>query len=231
MPGWSAWCIAGWPTPPLSFPVWGGPAAGGGSSVRCGGHPISSVASTVGSSRCGWAGGAGGVAASPIGRAASRAWPSDTGSGPGGLPGPADHGVSAGTVVCAGSGSGPGPGLGPGRLGDDGSSGRTAGPTGGTWCRWDAGSGPGASRWSLWAVAQGVAGAWGLGLSSGLWAWKCTVPDGRLLVVYVGVAVRVCVGGPLDGAYAGPSVGRSGVPWRGRGSAWAYVAAARLADG
>ena len=97
-PGGSACCIAGWSPPPLGCP------AGGGVSVRCGGPPISSVASTVGSSRSGCAGGAGGVAASPVSRAASRAWPSDTGGGPGPLPGPADRGASAGTVACAGSG-------------------------------------------------------------------------------------------------------------------------------
>ena len=39
-----------------------------------------------------------------------------------------------------------------------------------------------------------------------------------MLVVSVGVAVRVLFGGHSGGAYAGPSVSRSGVPWRGRGS-------------
>ena len=110
--------------------------------------------------------------------------------------------------------------------------GRTAGPAGGAWCRWDAGSAcAGACRWSLRAAALGVAGAWGLGLSVGLLAWGRTVPEGRVLVASVGVAVRVCVGGPLGGAYAGPSIDRSGVPWRGLGSWWACVAAARLLAG
>ena len=184
----------------------------------------------MGSSRCGWAGGAGGVAALLIGPAASQAWPSDTGKGPGRLPGPADRGASAGTVVCAGSGLGSA--LGAGRPGDDGSVGRTAGPAGGAWCRWDAGSACAAAcRWSPGAVVLGVAGAWGLGLSVGLWAWGCTVPEGRVLVASVGVAACDCVGGPSGGAYAGPSVGRSGEPWRGRGSGWACIAAARLAAG
>ena len=165
MPGGLACCTVGWSTPPLGFPLWGGPAAGGGISVRCGGPPICSVASLVGSSHCGWAGGAGCGAASPVGCVASRAWPSDTGGGPGWLPGPADRGLSAGTVVCAGSRSGPEPGLGAGRLGDDGYVGRTASPAGGAWCRWDAGSAcAGACTWSPGAVALGVTGAWGLGL-------------------------------------------------------------------
>ena len=57
---------------------------------------------------------------------------------PGPVPGPAERGASAGTSVCAGSG--PGPGSGAGRPGDEGSMGRTAGPAGGAWSRWDAGS-------------------------------------------------------------------------------------------
>ena len=67
--------------------------------------------------------------------------------------------------------------------------------------------------------------------SVGLWAWGCTVSDGRVVVVSVGVAARVCVGGSSGGAFAGPAVSRSGVPWRGRGSGWACVTAARLAAG
>ena len=76
----------------------------------------------------------------------------------------------------------------------------------------------GACGWSPGADALGVAGAWGLGLSVGLWAWGRVVPKGRVLVVSGGVAVHVCVGGPSGGACAGPSVGRFGLPWRGRGS-------------
>ena len=218
--------------PLLGFPLWGGPAAGGGVSARCRGPPISSVASTVGSLRCGWVGVAGCVVASPVSRAGSLAWPSDTGGTPGRLPGPADRGVSAGTVACAGSGSEAGPGLGAQRLGDDDSVGRTAGPAGGAPCPWGACSAcAGACRWSPWAAALGVAGARGWGLLVGLLAWGHTVQEGRVLVVSVGVVVRVCVGGPSRGAYAGPFVGRSGVRWRGRGSGWACFAAAWLAAG
>ena len=209
-----------WSTPSLGFP------AGGGVSVRCGGPPICS-ASTMGSSRAGWVGGGGGVAASFAGRAASRAWPSDIGGGPGRLPGPADRRVSARTVVCAGSG--PGSGLGAGRPGDDGSAGRTAGPAGGAWCRWEAGSACAVAGRSPGAAVLGVAGACRFGPSVGLWAWGCTLSEGRVLVVSVGVAARACVGGSSGGVYAGPSAGRSGVPWRGWGSGWACVAAARLA--
>ena len=110
--------------------------------------------------------------------------------------------------------------------------GRTAGPAGGSRCRWDAGSAcAGACRWSPGAGALGVTGAWGLGVPLGLWAWGCTVPKGRVLVVSVGVAVRDFPGGPSGGVCAGPSVGRFGVPCRGRGSGWACVAAAWRAAG
>ena len=81
------------------------------------------------------------------------------------------------------------------------------------------------------ADALGVAGAWGLGLSVGLWAWGRTVPRGRALVVSVGVPVRVSVGSPSGGACVGLSVGRIGVPWCWRGSRWACVAAAWRAAG
>ena len=224
MPGGSACCTAGWSTPLLSSP------ADGGVSVRCGGPPISSVACTVGSSRCGWAGGARVVASSPVGLAASRVWPSDTGGSTGRLPGPADRGASAGTVVCAGSGLGSG--LGAGRPSDDGCVGRTTGPAGGASCCWDAGFAcAGGCRWSPWVVVLGAAGASGFAPAVGLWALRCTVPEGRVLVVSVRLAARACAGGPSGGVYAGPSVGRSGVPWRGRGSGWACVAAAWLAAG
>ena len=217
--------------------MWGGPragrsAAGGGASVRYGGPSISSKASTVGSSLCGSAGGAGGMAASPAGCAASRVWLSGTGVGPGWPPGSADRGVSAGTVARVASRSGSGPGFGAGRLWDGVFVGPTAGPAGGLWARWDAGSAcAGASGWPPGADALGVAGAWGLGLSLGLWAWGRTVPRGRALVVSVGVAVRVCVGGPSVGECVGLFVGRIGVPWCERGSDWACVAAAWRAAG
>ena len=55
--------------------------------------------------------------------------------------------------------------------------------------------------------------------------------EGLAVVVSVGVAVCACVGGPWGGAYAGPAAGRSGVPWCGRGSGWACVAAAWLVAG
>ena len=88
--------------------------------------------------------------------AASQAWPSDTGGGPGRLPGPADRGASARTVVCAGSV--PGSGCGAGRPGDDGSVGRTAGPAGGAWSRWDADSACAVVCRSSGAAVLGVAG-------------------------------------------------------------------------
>ena len=80
----------------------------------------------------------------------------------------------------------------------------------------------------------GVAGAWGLGLSVGLWAWGSMVPRGcsdRALVASVGVAVHVCVGGPSDGECVGPSVGQIGELWCGLGSGSAFVAAAWQAAG
>ena len=184
-----------------------------------------SSASTVGSSRCGWVGGAGSGAAISASPAAPEAWPSDTGGGPGRLPGPADRGPSVGTVVHAWSGIGSG--LGARRPGDDGSVGRTAGPAVGAWCRWDAGSAWAVAGRSPGAAVLHVAGAWGFGPSVGLCAWWCTVPEGRVVVVSGGVAARVCVGGSSDGVFAGTAVGRSGVPRRGSG--WACVAAPRLA--
>ena len=60
---------------------------------------------------------------------------------------------------------------------------------------------------------QGAAGAWGLGLPLGMWASGRMVPTGRsgqALVASVGVAVRVCVGGPSDGVCVGLAVGRTG---------------------
>ena len=121
MPGGSACCIAGWSTPPLGSPT------GGGVAVRCGG-PCMSSAPTVGSSRCGWIGAAGGVAALSAGCAASQASPSDTDGSPGRFSGSADRGASAWTVVRAGSG--PGSRSEDGRPGDDCSVGLTAGLAG-----------------------------------------------------------------------------------------------------
>ena len=129
------------------------------------------------------------------------------------------------------AGSGMGSGLGAGRPGDDGSAGRTVGPANGAWCRWDARSACVVAGRSPGAAVLAVAGAWGSGPSVGSWAWGRTVSEGRVVAVLVGVAACACVGGSSGGAYAGPAVGRSGVPWRGRGSGWACVAAARLAAG
>ena len=222
MPGGSACCIAGWSTPALGSPT------GGGVVVRCGGLCMSS-APTVGSSRCGWVGGASTWLHRPpvtpalgrglLTRAAARV----------ALPGSADREASAGMVVRAGSG--PGSGSGAGRPGDDGFVGLTACPGGGAWCRWDASLACAVAGRSPGAVVLDVARAWGFGPSVGLWAWGCTASEGRVVVVSVGVAARLCVRGSLGGAFAGPAVGWSGVPRRGRGSGWACVAAARLAAG
>ena len=147
-------------------------------------------------------------------------------------PGSFTREVSAGTVARVASGSGSGPGLGAGRLLDGVSVGCTACPAGGSWCCWDTGSAcAGDSGWHPGANVLGVAGAWGLGLSVGLWASGRTVPGGPALVASVGVLVHVCVGGPLDGACVGPSVARIRGPCCGRRSGWACVAAAWLAAG
>ena len=74
-----------------------------------------------------------------------------------------------------------------------------------------------------------VAGAWGVRPSVGPGVWGCTVPEGRAAVVSVGVAVCSFVGGPSGGVCTGSALGRSGVPWCGRGPGRACVAAARLA--
>ena len=75
-----------WPITPLGISTWGGPragrsAAGSGASFRCGGPIASSVASTVGSSLCGCAGGAGAdAAASSAICVAAGVWPSGAGA-------------------------------------------------------------------------------------------------------------------------------------------------------
>ena len=76
---------------------------------------------------------------------------------------------------------------------------------------------------------QGAAGAWGLGLPVKMWAWGCMVPRGRsgqALEALVGVAVRVCVGGPSDGVCVGLAVGQTGGLWCWWGSGLACVGAA-----
>ena len=219
MSGGSECYIAG-----RSAPLPGSPI-GVGVGVRCGGPRISS-APTVGSPCCCWVGSAGGSAASFVGCAASRAWPSDMGGGTGWLPRPAGCGAPTGAVVRAWSGPGSGPGA--GRPGDDPSAGRAVGQVGGAWCRW--GASPACVVAGRSSVPD-VAGAWGSRPSVGSWVWGRTVSEGRMVVVSVGVAACACVGGSSGGAYAGPAVGRSGVPWCGWGSRWACVAAAWLAAG
>ena len=104
------------------------------------------------------------------------------------------YGASARTVVRAGSGLGSV--LGAGEPGDDGSVGRTAGPAGWARFRWDAGSAlPGAWRWTPGAVVLRFAGAWGFGLAVVLWASGCTVPEGGVLALSVGVAACACMRG------------------------------------
>ena len=99
----STCCIAGGSAPPPGSPT------GVGVAVRCGGPPISS-APTEGPARCGWVGSADVAASLFASCAASWAWPSDTGGGPGRLPGRAGCEAPAGTVVRAGSGLGSRPG-------------------------------------------------------------------------------------------------------------------------
>ena len=157
-------------------------------------------------------------AAVPLGRGLSA-----TGGGSGRLRGPAGCGAPAGAAMRAGSGPGPGPRAGPG---DDGSAGRAGGPVGGAWCCW--GAGPSCVLAGRSCVPD-IARAWGVRPSVGPVVWGCTVSEGRAAVVSVGVAVCACVGGPSGGVYAGSPAGRSGVPWCGRASGWARVAAAWLA--
>ena len=212
-------CMDGRSAPPPGSPICFGVG------VRCGGPCISS-APTVGSPRCGWVGGAGGSASSFVGCGAPRVWHSATGVSSGRLPGPAGCGALVGVAVRAGPWPGPEPGA--GQPGDDGSAGRAGGPVGGAWCRWGAGSScVMAGRSSV----LDVAGAWGVRPPVGPGVWECTVSEGRSAVVSVGAAVCACVGGPSDGVYAGSPAGGSGVPWCGRGSGWACVAAAWLAAG
>ena len=96
---------------------------------------------------------------------------------------------------------------------------------------------PLAARWGVSGVASQVSdparvsGAWGVRPSVGPGVSGCTVPGDGAAVVSVGVAVCTCVGGPSGGVSAGSAAGRSGVPWCGRHSGWACVAAAWLAAG
>ena len=113
-------------------------------------------------------------------------------------------------MACVGSGSGSE--LGAGGLPDGVSVCRTAGPAGGSWRCWGAGSAcAGAGGSYPGADMLGVAGAWGLGLPVGMQAWGRMVPtgrSGRALVASVGVAVHVCVEGPGTARVWGPpSVG------------------------
>ena len=140
--------------------------------------------------------------------------------------GPAGCGAPPGAVVRAGSGLGLVPGA--GQPGDDGSAGRASGPAGGAWRRW--GAGPSHVMAGRSPVLD-VAGAWGIWPSVGPGVWGCTLPEGRVAVVSVGVAVCACVGGPSGGVCTGSVAGLSGVPWCGQGSGRACVAAARLAAG
>ena len=98
----------------------------------------------------------------------------------------------------------------------------------GAWRRW--GAGPSRVMAGRPPVPD-VAGVWGVRPSVGPMVSGCTVPEGRAVVMSVGVVVCACVGGPSGGVCAGSAAGRSGVPWRGRGSGWACVAAACLAAG
>ena len=183
--GGSPLCIGGPSAPPPGSPI----CVGVG--VRCGGPCISSVP-TVDSSRCGWVGGAGGSASSLVGCGAPRVWPSATGGGSGRLPGSAGCGAPAGVVVRAGSGPGLVPGA--GQPGDDGSAGRAGGPTGGAWRLWDVGlSHVMAGR----SPALDIAGVWGVRPSVGPGIRRCTVPEGRAVVVSVRAAVCARCGGAV----------------------------------
>ena len=79
-----AWWLFGWPVTPLGISALGGlravrSAAVSGASFCCRASP---VASNSGSSRCGWAGGTGGVAALSFIGVTVWVWPSGTGAGP-----------------------------------------------------------------------------------------------------------------------------------------------------
>ena len=83
--------LLGWPVTLLGISALGGPraarsAVGSDASFPCTGPAASSVASTVGPSPCGWAGGAGGVAAWSFIGVAARVWPSGAAAGLGSSP-------------------------------------------------------------------------------------------------------------------------------------------------
>ena len=96
-------------------------------------------------------------------------------------------------------------------------------------CWGDGSACAGAGGWYPGADLLGVSEAWGLGLPLGMSRWGRMVPrsrSGRALVASVGVAVHICSGGRSDGAFVGPSVGRTGWLWCGWGSRLACVGAA-----
>ena len=126
----------------------------------------------------------------------------------------------------------PGPGQGPGRgLGDREMTALPAAPAARLVGRGAAGAPVRRASWPVGPPCRTLPDPGGLGPFWGRGVWGCTVSEGRAAVVSVGVAVCACVGGASGGVYAGSAAGRSGVPWCGRGSGWACVAAAWLAAG
>ena len=126
----------------------------------------------------------------------------------------------------------PDPGRGPGRgLGDWDMTALPAAPAAQLVGRGAAGAPVRRASWPVGPLCRTLPEPGGLGPRWGRGWWGCTVPEGRAAVVLVGVAVCACVGGPWGGVCAGSAAGRSGVPWCGRGSGWACVAAAWLAAG
>ena len=133
-------------------------------------------------------------------------------------------GAPAGAAVRAGSGPGPGPGL-----GDREMTALPAAPATRSVGRGAAGAPVSSCVVAGRSSVPDVAGGCGVRPAVGPGVRGCTVSEGRAAVVSVGVMVCACVGGPLGGVYAGSAAGGSGVPWCGRGSGWACVAAAWLA--
>ena len=128
-------------------------AVGTGASLRCGGPSAPPVASTVGPSRCGWAGGVGGAAASSFIGVAARVWPSGTGAG---LGWPPMWPASARVLPLPSTAVGPAAGVPPSGHGT---------PVGSSW------PGPFARRASVGMVACAGSGS-GSGLGAG------GLPDG-----------------------------------------------------
>ena len=141
-----------------------------------------------------------------------------------GFPGPQAAGCPPGRCCM------PGPSRGPGRgLGDREMTVLRAAPLARLLGRGVAGAPVRRVSWPVGPMCRTLPEPGGLGPRWGRWCGGARCQ--RAGRCWCRVVACAWVGGSLGGVYAGPAVGRSGVPWCGRGSGWDCVAAAWLAAG